>query len=186
MMRRLVLMPLMVLALLVGGVGVASADPGAGSWEEVSGEAYFVLDGSYVIQPIAPIGKSGTYGDQIYLPFVGELVLPDATVSMRGDATIRRVFNQTFLDYLVALDSGDLPGIVANGDWDGHAVGTSTVVLNDDVTCEGQLVVRFGEGFQAPGRSNLRCDDGSELFLRYDGGPELLGAGYDDITGAIR
>lgn len=186
MMRRLMLVPLMALALLVSGVGVASADPASGPWEEVSGEAYFVLDDSAVIQPITPIGNSGKYRDQIHLPLEGYLDLPEGTVSMRSGATIRRVFNQTFLDYLVALDSGDFPGMLANGDWDGMAVGPSTVVLNDDVTCEGQLVVRFGEGFQAPGMSRLRCDDGSHLFLRYNGGAELLGAGYDDIAGAIR
>jgi hypothetical protein len=182
MLRRIILAPLLAVLLVLGNLGLVQAGSVSG---EVFGEAYWLLEESTVIQPIEPNGVSGWYRDQITLPYEGVLVLPTGPVEVSGDTTLRRVFNQTFLDYVVALDTGDIDGVLTNGDWDGIVVGPQTLSF-DSVTCEGQVVGFFGPGFQSPATSNLRCSDGAKLTLVYNGSPELLGSGFDDITGSIR
>jgi hypothetical protein len=184
-LKRFALAPLFALLMVFSVVGAAGAGPSGNQWGEVSGEAYFVLEDSSVLQEIRQRGPSGWFKDEVYLPASGYLALPTGTVEMQSGITIRRLFDQEFLAYLVALDEGDFEAMTEHGDWDGVYVGTQTLTF-DDVTCRGPVVGRFVPGFQSPGRSTLRCDDGSRLFLHYEGSSELYGAGFDDISGVIR
>lgn len=176
-MRRLLLAPLLALVLVLTAVGVVSAKPS--NVGEVTGEAYFTVDGFVLHEGPTPIGRDGWWRDRVTLRAEGALTLPSGTVDMVIDSTMRRHYNDEFFRYSYT-DDEPWPS-----DWDGFAVGRQVLTM-DGVTCEGPANIRFGPDYDAPGHAQLRCDDGSHLWLHYDGGSDVLGLGYPDITGTIR
>lgn len=175
MMRRLLLAPLLALVLALGVIGVAS---GKTLTAEVTGEAYFTDDGFVLHEGPTPIGRDGWWKDRVTLRAVGTYTLPTGPVEIVADSMLRRHYNDEFYRYSF---TEEWPG-----DWDGFAVGRQVAALDNGVTCEGPVNVRFGPDYDAPARSQLRCDDGSHLWLRYDGSSDVFGMGYPDITGVIR
>lgn len=177
MIRRLLLAPLLALVLVLGVTGVVSAKT---LTDEVTGETYFTSDGFVLYEGPTPIGRDGWWKDRVTLRAVGTLTLPMGEVYVVLDSTMRRHYNDDFFQYFYT-DDEPWPG-----DWDGFAVGRQVAALDTGVTCEGPVNVRFGPDYDAPARSQLRCDDGSHMRLHYDGSSDVLGMGYPDITGVIR
>lgn len=181
MVRRILLAPLLAVAMLLSIAGaVAVADEMTGPVEgEVRFSKFDVVAGPEAIDGTA------LYRDEAVAYTRGKraenyLVLPSGdTVRMSSTTQITRVFNDAFFAYFYAGD-------YARGDWSGYAYATQTLALGKGVTCMGRAVFTFEDDYQAPGLGRYVCNDGGRLLLHFEGSSELLGTGYDDISGYLR